>query len=433
MSTPMNLIYPTIGRGGTPGPNYAQNVNDDLQLLEYHNHSSGKGVQVPTAGLKFDADFAFNVSVAAGLNAYGLRSVRFAGQTAPLTTMQDLGCLYVSTAGDLWFNNGGGTGIQITAGNVINPSYFGGISGLAGTQGVVNFSSGAGTYQFNKTNSLLAVIIAAGVTLRNVTGFGWSIAPQSGQAASYTLSLPLAPPGSTLPVVMDTSGTLSTAQLVAAQLSATAGIAGSQLSASAGIVGSQLSGSAGITGAQLAGSANIAGSQLSATAGIVGGQLDANAAIAQTQITPPAVTLGSSCGSATTSATSATPITNPSTTVTMHVSIVSKGRPIVLVAVPDSTGSAAGFTVSSTGTLGVDANLLIAVSGGATATIFNFRVLAAATAVTVLETALPPSAVFAIYLGAVLGTSYTFTVQYSVTNAGMVFNASNMQLAAHEL
>lgn len=106
----LTLPDPTL----TIGPTWATMLNQAFTLLDSHDHSSGKGTQVPASGLNINADLSFG-----SYNATALKSTRFTSQASPLATAADLSCLYVSS-GNLYFNNSGGAQIQITTGGSLN-------------------------------------------------------------------------------------------------------------------------------------------------------------------------------------------------------------------------------------------------------------------------------------------------------------------------
>jgi hypothetical protein len=130
MPTPnMNLLLPTPTV--TVGPTYAQENNDALTLVDSHDHTSGKGTRVPTAGMNINADLTF-----AGFNATTLRSVRLSTQGAALSVGSDVGCLYM-VGNDLWWNSGTGQQVQITIGanlantalTTLGDTFYGGVAG----------------------------------------------------------------------------------------------------------------------------------------------------------------------------------------------------------------------------------------------------------------------------------------------------------------
>lgn len=125
----MGLTVPTPSTGvtgtGDPGPGYATNISNDLNTIDAHDHSSGKGVQVTPAGLNINADLSFG-----SFNATNLRSARFTSQASALNGGSDVGEIYVKT-GDLWYVNSSGVQVQLTSNSTVGT----GPAGPAGPQG----------------------------------------------------------------------------------------------------------------------------------------------------------------------------------------------------------------------------------------------------------------------------------------------------------
>lgn len=112
MATPnMNLTLPTVGV--TLDPTWATNLNAALTLVDSHNHTSGKGVTVPTAGLNINADLSFGSN-----DATDLRSLALNNNVSTLPS-GDIRALYAS-GGDLYYNNNSGNAIQLTTGSSLN-------------------------------------------------------------------------------------------------------------------------------------------------------------------------------------------------------------------------------------------------------------------------------------------------------------------------
>lgn len=120
MATPymaMDLPVPGTTAGGA-GALYlwAEKLNTALEdVVDGHDHSSGKGTRVPTSGININADLEFN-----GYDATELRSTRFEQQSS-VAASDDIACLYVlSSTGDLYYRNAGGTQIRLTSGGAVN-------------------------------------------------------------------------------------------------------------------------------------------------------------------------------------------------------------------------------------------------------------------------------------------------------------------------
>jgi hypothetical protein len=107
----MNLELPTVSV--TLGPEWASALNEALELVDSHDHSSGKGTKVTPAGIEINADLS--------LEEYRLtlaKSVQFDDQSATLTGASHASSVY-SKSGNLYYTNGSGVAVQITDGSAI--------------------------------------------------------------------------------------------------------------------------------------------------------------------------------------------------------------------------------------------------------------------------------------------------------------------------
>lgn len=107
----MNLDLPTVTQ--TLGPEWATKLNEALTVIDEHNHTSGKGVKVPTAGLDINADLSFSSNRAADL-----LSSKFTSQVSALTGATNVNSVHV-VSGDLFYTNGSGVAVQVTSGGSI--------------------------------------------------------------------------------------------------------------------------------------------------------------------------------------------------------------------------------------------------------------------------------------------------------------------------
>lgn len=123
----MSLPVPPIEE---PGPQWAENINDCMDIIDSHNHTSGNGTQIPTAGIMINADLEFNNN-----NAIELQSTRYTNLDSTLAGALDKNCLYF-VGGNLYINNNSGTSVQLTNGASINLSTVGTIGGDYGQPGV---------------------------------------------------------------------------------------------------------------------------------------------------------------------------------------------------------------------------------------------------------------------------------------------------------
>src|ERR1700689_114005 len=127
----MNLVVPTVGED--PGPDWANNINADLAILDEHNHSNGQGVPVTPAGLNINTDLPLN-----GNNLTLVNSVRFNNLLATLPgSAPTLGVAY-EALGNLYFNDAAGNVVQITKSGSVNATS----SGISSGTATASFSGG---------------------------------------------------------------------------------------------------------------------------------------------------------------------------------------------------------------------------------------------------------------------------------------------------
>ena len=116
----MNLIVPEVLV--TSGPQYATQINAALDVVDAHDHSSGKGVRVTPSGLNINTDLPFN-----SYQATGLKGVVLTDQnTATYLT----NAAVFRSGKELYYRDSTGTLVQITLNGFLNTSFSGGISGL---------------------------------------------------------------------------------------------------------------------------------------------------------------------------------------------------------------------------------------------------------------------------------------------------------------
>ncbi len=190
-----NMFLPIPAVGTEQGPNYAFDINACMTLIDQHDHSPGKGVQVTTAGLNINADLDFHDH-----NAINLNNAVFISQanpsTGPYTPVQSL-FVAPGTAdplfNDLWYVDNNGTPIQLTQSGTIFP-------GVATVLGI-HYPTAAAVNAFQFTNqpagsdTTTADLYSGPITLSlhnasTTTTHMMTLSPPSGIASAYTLHLP---------------------------------------------------------------------------------------------------------------------------------------------------------------------------------------------------------------------------------------------------
>lgn len=107
----MNLSLPTPTV--TLGPEWATELNTAIETIDSHDHTSGKGQKIPTAGLNINEDLDFLTN-----RAFNLEIVQFDDQSATLTGATNANAIYTFN-GNLYFTNSSGVAVQLTSGGSI--------------------------------------------------------------------------------------------------------------------------------------------------------------------------------------------------------------------------------------------------------------------------------------------------------------------------
>lgn len=123
MSTTPNMLLVVPEVLVTTGPQYATQMNTALDVVDAHDHSSGKGVRISPSGLNINADLPFN-----SYQATGLKGVVLTDQNT--TTYTTPAALFRSGA-DLYYRDSAGNLVRITASGALNLATVGAITALA--------------------------------------------------------------------------------------------------------------------------------------------------------------------------------------------------------------------------------------------------------------------------------------------------------------
>lgn len=200
----MGVILPTLG--GDSG-DWDDKLNAGITLIDAHDHTSGKGTQVPSAGININADLSF-----AGNAATALGKAAFSAVTALVSGSKTL---FVSSSdNELYWRTNAGTNVKLTSGTTINTSLVGGIVGDYTAVGAeVAFNDANDRYTFKQNSATGWARLASGEVRIFETGTSESVyvglAAPAALGASYTLTLPTALPGSTLLAQCDSSGNIT--------------------------------------------------------------------------------------------------------------------------------------------------------------------------------------------------------------------------------
>ena len=178
----MDLPVPVVGQ--EPGPDYAKDVNNSLSLIDAHDHSPGKGVQITPAGLNINTVLSFQSNFASNLAGLNL---------IPQSVTPGINTIYESGV-DLFFVDGNGNNIRLTqSGSIAGTT--GSISGLV-PPASASYVSGLSTFFWQSNVNIAANMDFGSATLRNLSPnstFGLTLSPPSGLSSNYTITLPVLP------------------------------------------------------------------------------------------------------------------------------------------------------------------------------------------------------------------------------------------------
>lgn len=268
----MGLIVP--GVGSEAGPDYAIEINNDLNIVDVHDHSPGSGVPITPSGLNINAELTFN-----NQSATSLASLTLVPQTI---TPVSISTLY-NSGGDLFFIDGLGNNIPITS-----------LGSVAGTPGsIANLVSPASAsyvaisqkFVWQSGANTAADMDFGAAIMRNLSPnstYSLTLQPPAALSNDYVITLPTQPTVTSF-LTMDNAGNIFSSPALVGSLTT------SNLSASAGILGSQIAATT-ITGSNIVNStitgAKVANATLSDTQIIPGGITNASiGSVATTKIT----------------------------------------------------------------------------------------------------------------------------------------------------
>lgn len=186
---PTNTISPNMGLtlptpGQEPGPQYATDQNQDLTIIDGHNHAFGSGVQITPAGMNISTNLNFLNN-----SPYNVYSVIFsapatnAGLTTLYTAPQSGGGI-----SDLFYNDGAGNVIALTKAGLVNAT----IASIPGE----SYSGGTFTWVQGATSTTPANFDIGSIVIRpNTAGTtnGVILGPPTAITSEYNVQLPLVP------------------------------------------------------------------------------------------------------------------------------------------------------------------------------------------------------------------------------------------------
>lgn len=369
-----NMSLPVPDVGSEAGPQYAFDINSCMSLLDAHDHTPGRGVQITPAGININSSLTLGNNFL--INAAGMT---FDAQSSPAAN----NTIYESGV-DLYYVDGNGNNVRITQSG-----------GLAGSPGSISnltspasasYVAGNMTFVWQSNTNIAANLDCGSVLLRNLSPNSTNavtLSPPASLASNYSITLPTLP-GSQSIMTIDSTGTItapSVYPLTSTGLAANS-VGTSQLQANS------------VTRAKLA----AVGQQLSGTAAL------------------------------TVSSTSYTAITG------LTVTITTTGRPVIVTLQPlGSIGSESEFRVFvNSGTHSPFAMVMVSRDGGSTAVFTNTIGSRSAATSGSVGSDISVSAAVSFVDTPAAGT-YTYQGYVAVSNTAVHASMISYELAAYEL
>lgn len=207
----MSLSVPTLN--GDPGT-WDTQINVSLTLIDLHDHTSGKGVVVPSAGIGINANLTF-----AGYSATSLKATAFTTQASSPGTES----VWVKTSDhELYYTNELGVDAKLTDNGAVNIAAVGGIVGdYASAAAAFYYDDAAKSYlalQLAPAPNVWASLSAGDIDLYEKTSGSATrvrLSSPAALAASYAVTFPAALPGSTLLTQVSSTGVMTWSNTVA--------------------------------------------------------------------------------------------------------------------------------------------------------------------------------------------------------------------------
>lgn len=183
-------------------------------LIDAHDHSTGKGVTVKTAGISINADLAFssggNFFAAKDLKAVDLNPTAASGITSYSSAL----FANSTDSNNLYFRNSAGTNVRITNGSSLDITASGGIAGdYIATGAEVAYSDSGKEYTFKQKDpdNFWAALRSGPLRIAQLdtteSVYVEVIAPAA-LGGSYTITLPTAAPSAERPLSMSSAGVI---------------------------------------------------------------------------------------------------------------------------------------------------------------------------------------------------------------------------------
>lgn len=177
----LGLNLPTVSV--TLGPAWATQVNTAFEVIDAHDHSSGKGASIPSSALNINANIDWG-----GYKPTNLLATQYSSNDATLTGASNANSVYVKS-GNLYYTNSSGNAVQITSGGSIvsSPGALSTVERQAVAGDIV--ISPASTFVYLAVNTTAARQITLPLANSVASGRVYIIKDVSGQANTNNITL----------------------------------------------------------------------------------------------------------------------------------------------------------------------------------------------------------------------------------------------------
>lgn len=188
--------------------------------IDGHDHTTGKGVRIPSAALNINADVAWG-----GYSITGIQAVDFAEVAASSVALLSSALFVSSTDHNLYFRNSLGVNVKIIDGSTLNVSIVGGIGGDYSSVGaLLDYDDATDTYRFRQeavtgvrqyaklASGDLALYQYAAASAAAVPVNGVTLKSPNALAAPYSVTFPAAVPAAATVLMMSAAGVLTAPQ-----------------------------------------------------------------------------------------------------------------------------------------------------------------------------------------------------------------------------
>lgn len=195
------------------GPEWASTLNDALEAIDQHDHTTGNGMPITVAAIDIDDDVNFYD----GTDYFGLLNLRLVNLANQANDPATVRSLYTKN-GELFWINGAGEICQMTLAGDLNIGAtpgggFGGDYGAMGIDAIATYDDATKTFAFFQEAGQFANIAGGSISIAEPgedTPNAITLSSPAALASAYELTLFAAMPADDELVQLASDGTLST-------------------------------------------------------------------------------------------------------------------------------------------------------------------------------------------------------------------------------